>query len=315
MKLVIGISGKAQNGKDTIADWFVKNHPEIQKVAFANLLKEQAKYLGWDGEKDLGGRTFIQTLSEPIKAYGNWLAQKYPDEYGDFSDNRYYSASLYRQIINSPYNYFVISDVRFYNEWQLLKSKTDIKFISIRVNRFENGTVFNNGLSEEQKHHNSETELDNVQMDYTINNDGTVDDLYKKLEFIDKEIFNSIKYYLPESTINAYKIQFNKLLEHGFDEYGRILDEKLEKHISTKYGVLNKYAHVHYFENDTFSLCPYYNGKDPVLKEIPNFYYKKDNFTLNWTKKPLNNCYCNNFILTTEFNEIINNCIKSLEEE
>lgn len=308
MKLVIGISGKARNGKDTIADYFIKKHPKIKKVAFADLLKEQAKYLGWDGEKDLGGRTFIQTLSEPIKAYGNWLAQKYPNEYGDFSDNRYYSASLYRKIMKDYGNIFIISDMRFYNEWELLKSKTDIKFISIRVDRFENGKPFDNGLSDEQKKHNSETELDNIKMDYTIKNDGSLEDLYKKLDKLDRKLF-----YLGKEETN-YLNELNRLLQCGFDEYGRIMEDEYEYNVVTVHG--KGYSHIHYFENDVFSLCPYYTGNDESLKRIPNFVYKKNNnIKLTWVKRPLHLGMFNQYVPLEQFKQIIDECIKSLDEE
>ena len=87
MKIVIGISGKAQHGKDTLAKILQQKYGgEI--THFADLLKEQLKLIGWDGEKDEGGRTLLQKFSAPIKEYGNWLASKYP-EYKDYGNNRY----------------------------------------------------------------------------------------------------------------------------------------------------------------------------------------------------------------------------------
>lgn len=183
-KIVFGISGKAQHGKDTSADYLLSILGG-KKVHFADKLKEQAIYLGWDGTKDDGGRKFIQEMSAPIKEYGNWLAKKYPEKYRHYANYNYYAASLYDEIINSTENILYIADVRFLNEFELFKNSTDIIFISIRVNRIdpESNLPFDNKLAEAQKNHSSETELDNIKMDYTIIN-STFEDLYKNLDNI-----------------------------------------------------------------------------------------------------------------------------------
>ena len=183
-KIVVGISGKAQNGKDTSADYLLSKLGGI-KIHFADKLKDQAIFLGWDGIKDKGGRKFIQELSAPIKEYGNWLAEKYPEKYSHYSNYNYYAASLYDEIINSSETIFYIADVRFLNEFELFKNSSDIIYISIRVNRIDINTKlpFDNKLTLEQQQHSSETELDNVAMDYTIIND-TFENLYQRLDNI-----------------------------------------------------------------------------------------------------------------------------------
>ena len=188
-KIVFGISGKAQNGKDTSADYLLSILGG-KKVHFADKLKEQAVYLGWDGSKDAGGRKFIQEMSAPIKEYGNWLAKKYPDKYGNYANYNYYAASLYDEILNSTEDLLYIADVRFLNEFNLFKDSNEIVYISIRVNRIDTNTQlpFDNKLTDEQKHHASETELDNIQMDYTIIN-STFKNLYKNLD----NIINNLK--------------------------------------------------------------------------------------------------------------------------
>lgn len=187
-KIVFGISGKAQHGKDTSADYLLSVLGG-KKVHFADKLKEHAMYLGWDGEKDEGGRKFIQEMSAPIKEYGNWLAKKYPEKYGYYANYNYYAASLYNEILNSEENILYIADVRFLNEFELFKNSKDIIYISIRVNRIDLDTnlLFDNKLTEAQKQHSSETELDNIKMDYTIIN-STLDSLYKNLNNIIKNL-------------------------------------------------------------------------------------------------------------------------------
>lgn len=183
-KIVFGISGKAQHGKDTSADYLLSILGG-KKVHFADKLKEQAMYLGWDGEKDEGGRKFIQEMSAPIKEYGNWLAKKDPERYSHYANYNYYAASLYDEILNSEEDILYIADVRFLNEFELFRDSKDIIYISIRVNRIDIDTnlPFDNKLTEAQKQHSSETELDNIKMDYTIIN-STLENLYKSLDEI-----------------------------------------------------------------------------------------------------------------------------------
>ena len=181
MKTVIGISGKSQHGKDTIADYLISRYGGT-KVAFADLVKEQAKYIGWDGEKDTGGRTLLQKISEPIKEYGNWLAKKYPERCSDFGGDSYYAASLYNKIKSSNENLFFVSDLRFDKEYSLFSNKKDIHFIKIRVYRTNNGHLFDNGMTIEQMLHESEMALDDKTFDYYFDNDGSLEDLYKKLD-------------------------------------------------------------------------------------------------------------------------------------
>lgn len=199
MKTIIGISGKAQHGKDTTADFFVQTFGG-RKIALADLIKEQATFLGWDGEKDKGGRTLLQQLSTPVKEYGNWLANKY-EEYKDFADNNYYTASLYRRILeDNAHDIFYVSDLRFKSEFEFLKRKSiedadKITFVSLRVTRLDGDEPFDNQLTEEQKQHQSEIDLDDVEMDYSILNASSLDEYYNNLSShpIFTHIFNEVK--------------------------------------------------------------------------------------------------------------------------
>ena len=79
------------------------------------------------------------------------------------------------------------------------------------------------------------------------------------------------------------------------------------------------------FENDVFSVFPYYwgdctcgmEGEDKeCLSECsllrPNFLYKPTGFEINWYKYPLRDAYMNQNIRLHEFVEIISKCIESL---
>ncbi|HUU87104.1 MAG TPA: hypothetical protein VMX17_05050 [Candidatus Glassbacteria bacterium] len=75
------------------------------------------------------------------------------------------------------------------------------------------------------------------------------------------------------------------------------------------------------FENDTFSVFPYYWGEcdcdeehEPDCPELkPNFLYKPTGFEIEWYKYPLRDSYSNQKITLRKFVDIIDECIKSLE--
>ena len=75
--------------------------------------------------------------------------------------------------IKTLYDYVIIPDVRFPNEIDKMCDNFDC--ITARVIR----PNFDNGLTDEQKKHPSETALDNYPMEYELINDG---DLEKLLE-------------------------------------------------------------------------------------------------------------------------------------
>lgn len=70
------------------------------------------------------------------------------------------------------YPNWIITDMRFLNEMEAVKKKDGI---TIRVNR---------NLEESKDQHESETELDNAEFDYVIDNNGTIEELIEKVKEI-----------------------------------------------------------------------------------------------------------------------------------
>lgn len=160
---VICISGKAQHGKDYTAD-LLKNNLEhlghsVLIIHYADLLKFVCeKYFGWDGAKDEKGRTLLQNVGTEI------VRECDQDFWVDFVYNILF-------MFNDNWEYAIIPDCRFKNEL-LNQHGRDWCFDSVyhvRVNRIN----YDNQLTEEQKKHSSETELDDVNPDYLLINDGT----------------------------------------------------------------------------------------------------------------------------------------------
>ena len=104
----------------------------------------------------------------------NVVRKKYPNYWVDF-------ILQMADFFSECWDYIIIPDVRFPNEINLWKEK-GYDVITINVNRPD----FNNGLTEEQNKHESETyDLTNLS-DIFISNDGSKQDLFDKVKEIIK---------------------------------------------------------------------------------------------------------------------------------
>lgn len=171
---IIAISGKAQNGKDTSAV-FLKNKLEklnkrVLIVHYADYLKSICRdWFGWDGKKDDYGRELLQRIGTNIVRN---------------QDPYFWVESVGRTLLMFPneWDYILIPDTRFLSEIFYWTSK-NVPITVVRINRIN----FKNCLTEVQRNHSSETELDNYKFDYTIRAEEGLD----KLEL---EIDNLIKF-------------------------------------------------------------------------------------------------------------------------
>ena len=76
----------------------------------------------------------------------------------------------------------IITDMRFPNELKAVKDKGGI---TIRVNRPNIHYLLESGINNQNKvEHESETALDNAEFDYTIDNDGSIEELIEKVKEI-----------------------------------------------------------------------------------------------------------------------------------
>jgi dephospho-CoA kinase len=103
---------------------------------------------------------------------------------GDISNSPYTSKKQNNALkaLKSHYPNWIITDLRFPNELQAVKDRGGI---TIRVNRFTGHVVIDNDthvVTDWQ--HPSETALDNAMFDYTIINDGSIEELIEKVKEI-----------------------------------------------------------------------------------------------------------------------------------
>lgn len=163
---IITISGKAQNGKDTTAQ-FLKEALESKgkKVLithYGDLVKYVCKtFFDWNGEKDEAGRTLLQYIGTDV------IRAQTPNYWVDFV------LSILKHFPDT-WDYILIPDCRFPNELDCVKD-AGWDMMHVRVIRSGNGFV--SPLTEEQQNHISETALDKVLPNCIVMNRGTLDDL------------------------------------------------------------------------------------------------------------------------------------------
>lgn len=165
---VICISAKARHGKDASAE-ILKNIYEAQGkrvliTHYADLLKYICKvFFGWNGEKDDYGRTLLQKVGTNI------VGAKKPDFWVNFIVDILH-------LFDTDWDVVLIPDCRFPVELERMRENFDTTLLRIERPNFDNG------LSETQKAHASETALDNYGYDYKILNDSDLEELTHKLE-------------------------------------------------------------------------------------------------------------------------------------
>lgn len=173
--LLIGLTGRAGSGKNTVADIICELVPEAEQYALAGPVKTMA--LAIDPLIPMKNNVPVR-LSELVD-FGGWDAAKRIPEVrrflqrlgtegvrGTFGDNAWVDLMWTWWEDDSPARVGVLTDVRFPNE-------LDAVDVSIRVER--NGVE----LVGDNAAHASE-QLD-AQVDYVIHNNGTHDDLRCKV--------------------------------------------------------------------------------------------------------------------------------------
>lgn len=172
--MIIGLSGVARSGKDTVADYLIENYG-FKKVSFADPIREALYRLDPDIELDgydmklasavrLLGWEKLKDASSSIRG----LMQRMGTEVGRemFGENIWVDAAL-KGI--APEDNIVITDVRFPNEADAIQA------IGGKLWRIERPGV---GPAND---HPSENALDSYEFPIKLANEGTLEDLWKKI--------------------------------------------------------------------------------------------------------------------------------------
>jgi len=206
--MIIGISGRIASGKNTVGDIIEKlcltnNGPKFEQKSFAGKLKQIASLLTGIPVEDFEDQEFKKSYlgaewgtveSNPLNAVPVFedvafnhlmsvreLLQKLGTEAirDGLHPNAWVNALMceYKRPKMSEYNpsNWIITDVRFPNE---LEAVEDVKGLTLKVVRPVEKSKTPARL------HPSETSLDKAEFDYEIINDGSIEDLIKKVRQI-----------------------------------------------------------------------------------------------------------------------------------
>ena len=187
---VICISGKAGHGKDTVAGMMAEmlesDGYSTLVTHFADLVKYVCKmFFGWNGEKDEYGRSLLQRVGTDI------VRAKDPDYWVGF-------VAEMMSMFDGEWDYVLVPDCRFPNEVDYLKA-SGFNTEHIRVFRKDYVGL----LTNEQKSHPSEIALDGVKPDRYIENDGSLEDLRRKIADVLVDLNGFHQVTMEEVTLNA----------------------------------------------------------------------------------------------------------------
>lgn len=187
--LVILVSGKAGSGKSVVAEKLVAKLTDIPSMTvlpygFADPIKYIAKaYFGWDEEKDERGRRLLQKIGADGREYDQdiWV--------------KHFLNQLDKRAEMFPFNFAVISDWRFPNEYAFLLKNPLIDVVTVRV--FGRGgldgqnalDISENSLPEVSK------ESSSWNYDFVVDNSGTLEELDSK---VDKILSSISEQYIVE---------------------------------------------------------------------------------------------------------------------
>lgn len=179
MKSVL-VTGLMGSGKTSVADRLISKYG-FTKVSMANWIKSTVikhyKLSNIDKSMIINGKSMRTILQE----VGMYMRNVDPDWHLD-------------EVLNEidKINQFVIDDLRFTNELNKITNKFDC--ITIKVTCDENKRIERMMLrdsvipTESQLKDLSESEIDNIPCDYIIVNNGTLDELFYKLDEINEII-------------------------------------------------------------------------------------------------------------------------------
>lgn len=171
--MIIGLVGLAQSGKDTTAEILVRRG-NFQQISFAGPLKQ----ISYDIDPLI---TADKHLAELVDEFGwDHVKVNYPEcrrflqRIGtegmrkNIHNNFWVNLALTKMQEDTSVNY-VISDMRFLNEYNQIKNAYP--------NAFEAWRIVRDGLA--VMNHASETEMSTIPVDRVIDNNGTIRELEK----------------------------------------------------------------------------------------------------------------------------------------
>lgn len=181
---IIGICGKKFNGKDTIADYLVKNYG-YTKISLGDPIKRALQNIFgftdeqlWGTQKETLDSFWKVTPREMLQYFGtDCFRIKFGTDYPHIG-NKVWVMALHKQIknmIDHGITKIVVPDLRFPNEETVIRTFNGIVIRVVRDDIISNDT------------HASETSLNDIHDDYTVKNK-SISQLYHDIDEIMKMI-------------------------------------------------------------------------------------------------------------------------------
>lgn len=179
---IIGITGRKYSGKDTFADYISKKYG-YTKICYADPLKTVCGTLFSLSEEQLYGdkkevsdpRWFDLTPRQILQFVGTELFRTNMAKLCPNFEDKFWLHIARNNILTiqreNPNALIVVSDIRFCNELDLIHELNGITF------RVERPAINSNDK------HESESYVDNLDVNITIKNDKTVNDFYKEIDY------------------------------------------------------------------------------------------------------------------------------------
>lgn len=182
--MVVSICGYKQSGKDTIGKYLVDNFGFV-RYAFADPIREVCKIIfDWTDEymrehkekvDDFWGispRYAMQWIgTEGFQYYLPKDAPQFAEEVG----RTIWVKKFLRWHERTQNRRVVITDMRFHHEMDMLEEHLGNDVISIRVNR---------DSVEPNDPHASEQDIPDLNVDWEVGNNGTIEELYEQVNFL-----------------------------------------------------------------------------------------------------------------------------------
>ena len=181
MKIIL-LGGKANSGKDSAAEYMGEYYRsrglDVVNIQIAYYIKMYAKEIAkWDGDNETKPRQLLQDL-------GTELIRKQIDEY-------FFIKRIIQDIdIYSRYfDIITISDGRLPEEFAAIKLAYP-ETVTVHLTR----PNFSSRLTKDQKAHVTEALVDEIEYDYDLINDGSLEDLQMKSIELIRQIEEETKF-------------------------------------------------------------------------------------------------------------------------
>ena len=174
---IIGVSGKSKSGKDTFFEYYAKKKGNVVLVKFAGALKESAAEMLGVSRGNFEDQDFkAQMIPTGVNGY---TYRDFLLEYGMMmrkADPNYWVKKAEQSILRQPeYAHVILTDMRFINEAKMIKGNGGT---TIRIDRDVEGID-----------HVSDKELDDYKFDIRIDNNGTLEEFYKSIDYLIEKDF------------------------------------------------------------------------------------------------------------------------------